>query len=397
MNRSIVLVTIAVVMSLALLFLMHEPTAAPEQLSAPVDIPDLSPAAIVLAAAALPSPTAAVTDLAPDQNLYIVRPGDNLYRIARLYNLPLEALAAANNIGDPSQLQVGQALAIPAAGVTPVTPAPLGSPFYPTPAPLALASPFPPPVSEVNGVPVATIAYLPPAVVANARAIFARGLLLGRNPRAFSKLGDSTIENPHFLARFDEGSYNLGAYAYLQPVIDYFRGSFGRQGEAVHRGLHAWTVFAPLWANRPICAPDEHMLACEFRLHNPSLVFIRLGSNDAGIPKVFDERAREIVQYCIDQGVIPIISTKADRFERGDINNPLLRQIAADFQVPLWDYDAVAGTLPGRGLQADGVHLTTFFVHDYTAPDALQRGHGVSNLTALMMLDRLWREVMGGG
>lgn len=395
MHRGMLLITITIIASLALLLFMHEPTTAPEPLSASADMPAPSPTAAVLAAAP-PSPTAAAT-LALDQRLYIVKPGDNLYRIARLYNLPLETLIAANNLGDPSRLQVGQGLFIPEAGVTPATPAPLGSPLYPTPAPLALKPTPPAAAIMINGVPAKVIVYLPPEVIENARAIFAYGQTLGRNPRAFSKLGDSTIENPHFLARFDEGAYNLGEYAYLQPVIDHFRGSFGRQGEAVHRGLHAWTVFAPLWANRAACAPGEHMLACEFRLHNPSLVFIRLGSNDAGIPKVFDERVREIVQYCIAQGVIPIISTKADRFERGDINNPLLRQIAADFRVPVWDFDAAAGALPGRGLQPDGVHLTTFFAHDYTLPDALQRGHSVSNLTALMMLDRLWREVMGSG
>ncbi len=392
------LITITIIASLALLLFIHEPTAAPEPLSASADTLAPPPPAAVLTTAVLPSPTVAAGALVPDQRLYyIVKPGDNLYRIARLYDLPVETLAAANNLSDPSQLQVGQGLFIPAAGVTPATPAPLGSPLYPTPRPLALEPTIPPAAMMINGVPVEAIVYLPSEVIENARAIFAYGQTLGRNPRAFSKLGDSTIENPHFLARFDEGAYNLGEYAYLQPVIDHFRGSFGRQGEAVHRGLHAWTVFAPLWANRAACALGEHMLACEFRLHNPSLVFIRLGSNDAGIPKVFDERVREIVQYCIVQGVIPVISTKADRFERGDVNNPLLRQIAADFRVPVWDFDAAAGALPGRGLQPDGVHLTTFFAHDYTLLDALQRGHGVSNLTALMMLDRLWREVMGGG
>ena len=45
------------------------------------------------------------------------------------------------------------------------------------------------------------------------------GLELGNNPRAFSKLGDSTIEHPYFLGRFDDGPYNLGSYGYLKGAI----------------------------------------------------------------------------------------------------------------------------------------------------------------------------------
>jgi hypothetical protein len=57
----------------------------------------------------------------------------------------------------------------------------------------------------------------------------------------------------------------------------------------------------------------------------------------------------------------------------------------------LWDFAKIAATLPGRGLGPDGVHLTSFSQHDYTLPQALQRGHGAQNLTALMMLDKIWR------
>ena len=64
--------------------------------------------------------------------------------------------------------------------------------------------------------------------------------------------------------------------------------------------------------------------------------------------------------------------------------------------MPLWDFDLLAQTIPGRGLDADGVHLTTFYAHDYTSPVAFQRGHGVHNLTALIALDAVWREIREG-
>lgn len=254
---------------------------------------------------------------------------------------------------------------------------------------------YPPPPAAINDILVDSIIALPS--LSTLQDIYATGQALGRDAHAFSKLGDSTIENPHFLTRFDQPSaYNLGEWAYLQPVVDFYQGSFGRQGMAVHRGLHTWSVLDPMWADPLNCQPREDMLACEIRLHNPSVIFIRLGSNDVGIPDEVDRDMRLIVDYCIASGVIPIMGTKADRHEGADnINNNIIRQIAADYQLPLWDFDRIAETLPGRGMANDGVHLTTLFSHDYTQAEAFTRGYPVHNLTALIALDRVWRAMQG--
>lgn len=283
------------------------------------------------------------------------------------------------------------------------TPAPLN----PTQTPVRATSTdvdfgiLPPPVfagdypAEVNGIARDRFVILTDSARENTRAIYAYGQTLGRNPRAFSKLGDSTIENPHFLARFDGDFYDLGVYAGLQPVIDYYRGSFERQGMAVKRGMHAWTMFDPLWASAP-CLPSEAPVECEIRLHNPSLVFIRLGTNDVGVPESFERHMRQIVEYCIAQGVIPVIGTKADRRDGPNSpNNVILRRLADEYAVPLWDFDLVAGTLPARGLTNDNAHMTTFYAHDYTQSQAFTRGHAVHNLTALMVLDVVWRVISG--
>ena len=249
-------------------------------------------------------------------------------------------------------------------------------------------------LTNINGVDYQTFLMLDSNVTSHIRQIYAAGQSLGNNPRAFSKLGDSTIEPPHFLTRFDSGDYNLGDYSYLQATINYFAGSFGRQGVAIRRGLHTWSVMDPMWAPKPTCFGGEHMLACEFRLHRPSLLFIRLGANDAGIPETTEENFRNIVQFAIDSGVIPILGTKADLRASGQINNEIMRRVAADFQIPLMDYELIAQTLPGQGLIGDGVHLTSFFSHDYTQPTAFQRGHSTHNLAALVTLDLLWRTVL---
>lgn len=250
-------------------------------------------------------------------------------------------------------------------------------------------------LNSLNGIPVTSIIVMPEHVIANTRAIFAQGQAYGRNPHAYSKVGDSTIQNPHFMSRFDQpGEYNLGPYVYLQPAVDYFGGSHGREGLAVRQGFHSWTVTDPLWADKSICQANESPIACEIRVHNPAIIIIRLGSNDAGVPAMFEQNVRQIVELAITNGIIPVIGTKADRFEGSNINNEILRQIAADYQIPLWDFDVAAQMIPGRGLDVDNVHLTGFFAHDYGSPVTFQRGHGVHSLTALMMLQTLLDEVI---
>ncbi|WP_374687904.1 hypothetical protein [Promineifilum sp.] len=273
---------------------------------------------------------------------------------------------------------------------TPAPPPSTSPPLPRSPAPLPSSTPLGP--QTINGVPLADIAPLPPETAANIQAIYAKGQALGRDPRALSKLGDSTLLNPHFLGPFDSGDYTLGDFGHLQATIDRWAGSFARHGVAARHGLHSWTVFDPMWADEAWCLPGEHLLACEFRLQNPSVLFVRLGSNDAGAPDGFRYNVKEVIEFCLEQGVIPIIGTKADRFEGSNENNDILRALAAEYHVPLWDFDRAAETLPNRGLDADGVHLVIDDLpHDYGDPAAFQRGHAVQDLTALVVLDGLRR------
>ena len=265
-----------------------------------------------------------------------------------------------------------------------------------TDTPTATPTPEPSPTSlgpqEINGIPLSDLVPMPPETAANVAAIYARGQELGRDSKAFSKLGDSTILNPHFLGPFDEGTYNLSDFGYLQPTIDRWRGSFKRHGVGAHFGLHSWTVFDPMWADEKWCEPGEHLLACELRLQNPSVLFVRLGSNDSGSPSGFRYNVRDVIKYAIEHGVIPIIGTKADRFEGSNENNEILRELTAEYHVPLWDFDLLAETLPNRGLGTDNIHLAIEDLpHDYTLPETFQRGHPMQDLTALIALDQVRR------
>lgn len=245
----------------------------------------------------------------------------------------------------------------------------------------------------MNGVPIDLIAVMPPETRDNVRRIYDRGQRLGRNPHAFSKLGDSVSLTSHYLARFAQGRYNLGIYEGLQPTVDFYRRSFDRFGVAVRIGLHAWTAYRPGIADAEKCRPEEHMVECEFRLHNPSVLLVRLGTNDIAPGDAFERAMRYTIEYAMQNGVIPVLGTKADRFEGDNRHNETLRALAAEYHVPLWDFDLVAGTLPDHGLGGDAVHLTMYGANDYSDPATLQFGYPLSDLTGLIVLDQIRRTI----
>ncbi len=104
---------------------------------------------------------------------------------------------------------------------------------------------------------------------------------------------------------------------------------------------------------------------------------------------------RRVIEHSLEEGVIPIIMTKADRFEGEDNRNNLtMRELAGEYRVPLLDYDLIAATLPDRGLKEDGVHMNGPLQHDYNLEETLQKGHTVHNLVVLFMLEEILNEVI---
>ncbi len=59
---------------------------------------------------------------AQGQTIYVVQPGDNLYRISLRYNVTIAAIVSANGIPNPNLIYVGQRLVIPDGGTTPPPP-----------------------------------------------------------------------------------------------------------------------------------------------------------------------------------------------------------------------------------------------------------------------------------
>jgi hypothetical protein len=253
----------------------------------------------------------------------------------------------------------------------------------------------PGPESFINGIQRGWFVVMPDeAGLARLRDAVYTGLELGRDPTRFSKMGDSVTTSEHYFARFDNPDlYDLAPYEDLQPTIDFFSGSFAHNGPAQRIGLATGVVFDPTWADKELCEPNETMLDCEIRRHNPAVLVIKLGTNDLGTIS-FEENMREIIEYTLAQGIIPILSTKADRYEGGDWNNPITRRLAEEYGIPLWDFDFVANTLYERGMAEDGIHLSMSNANVYSDPIVMTRGYPISDLTGLMVLDAVRREVV---
>lgn len=309
--------------------------------------------------------------------------------------VPSPVIEAANTLNAPIDTAAPEATdtAVSTPTIT-ASPPPTTTPSStPSPTPTNTPTITPTPLPPLNGLTIADILIMDEATVANVRQIFANGQRLGRDPHAYSVLGDSTVMTPHLLSRFARDDLNLGQYAYLQPTVDHFQGIWRRFGVATDYGLHSWSVFDPLWADKDWCLPNEDLLTCEFRLQNPAFLLVRLGSNDAGSPGGFEYNVRQVIEHAIANGVVPIIITKPDRFEGDNTNNEIMRQLAADYQVPIWDLDRVAETLPGKGLDADQVHMVEYPANDFSDTAVFTSGHAMQDLSGLMVLQAILQTV----
>lgn len=233
-----------------------------------------------------------------------------------------------------------------------------------------------------------------PEITDTAREIYRRGLELGNNPNAFSKVGDCQNVTAYFLTDFDQsGQYRLGEYDELQATINHFAGSWARESAAVEAGFNVASVLSPMWADPKRCQKGENPLACEYRLHQPSVVIISMETWWSARPaEEYERYLRQVVEFWIERGVVPILGTKADNVEGDHSINAAIVRVGQALDVPVWNFWAAVQPLPNRGLETDGFHLV------YARPffddsRLMQAGWPVRNLTALQMIDAVWRGV----
>jgi hypothetical protein len=294
-------------------------------------------------------------------------------------------------------------LAIPEAPPAPEVAVEAEAPVDPTPVPAAT---FAAPLTPRNYGVISGIG-------ANTRRIFQQGQTLGNRANVFVKVGDSITHDRHFLAAIGWGAYNLHNYSNLQPVIDYFSAvqvrdgnSFTNSSLAAHNSWTTTSVLNPERAWREVCGEGESPLICEYRVAQPSIALIMLGTNDVVLTpiEVYRDNLSAIVQISIDSGVIPVLSTLPPRPEYQDrvvAYNQVITEVARAYAVPLWDFGSTLYGLPNLGLE-DGIHPSTpagnqaadyASTVDFSAHN-LQYGFTQRNLSALQVLDAIWRNVM---
>lgn len=225
-------------------------------------------------------------------------------------------------------------------------------------------------------------------------ALYKEGQTKGNDRSVFSKIGDSETSSEYFLKPFDLGpkNYTLGPYANLQELLNYFKGSFSRVSLAARPSFSASSVFSSIWSDPTICG-SEYPISCEYRINRPAFALIMFGSNDVhNSPEVFEKNFRAVIEFSLKNNVIPIIATKADNLEGDGRINATIARLAQEYEVPLWNFWRAMQGLPKNGLSDDQVHFT-YARNDFTDPEAMKMGWPVRNLTALQVLDKVWRTV----
>lgn len=227
-----------------------------------------------------------------------------------------------------------------------------------------------------------------------AREILRAGMEAGNDPHAFSKVGDCDTSTTWYLSDYDRDQvyYDLGDYEELRPVLDFFQGSFSRLSLTAKPGFSAASVLSSFWLDYEVCGYDELPLTCEYRIRNPLAVLISLGTNDGYNPPVFKENLRQIIEITLEQNRLPILMLKADNVEGNYSINQDIADLAAEYDLPLWNFWASVQHLENHGLQEDGIHLT-FFSNYFSNPLTWKTAWAYRNLTALQVLEKLQYEI----
>ncbi len=253
---------------------------------------------------------------------------------------------------------------------------------------------------------------LPDPVVTHIRQLYAVGQQRGNRANVFAKVGDSITVSILTLNPIGEGLYKLADYGYLQDVIDFYtpaltrngHNSFNEETVAAAIGWTTYRVLDPEEGDPDLCASDELPLLCEYRLIQPSVSLIMFGTNDVSvlIPEHFRFNLGKIVDLTEAQGIIPILTTIPVREgyeDRVPQFNAIIVGVAQQHALPWVDYGGAMLALGADGLDLDGAHPSIppkgyTGAADFSTPN-LRYGYVLRNLTALQMLDAVWRTTAG--
>jgi hypothetical protein len=263
------------------------------------------------------------------------------------------------------------------------------------------------------------------------RAVLADGRARGNRDDVFAKVGDSNTAIPDFLKPIGCGEVIYGPWESLRAVVERWsatpvvRGwelnpceasnSFTRIGSAAFPG---WRTSDFLRAHEPhpteCQPPDDVSVRCELSQIKPSVALVMVGTNDMLHPETQEpdpgareqsrEELRRLIREIIDAGVIPVVSTLPPRRHPPSSEflpplwNEMIIEVAAEEQVPLWNYWLALQSASQFGMSYD-------WLHPSPAPtgagdlrnEAMDWGFNVRNLTALQVLEKVGRIVIDDG
>lgn len=222
----------------------------------------------------------------------------------------------------------------------------------------------------------------------NIREVYMRGLSLGNNPNAFSIFGDCQARPDEFFGVFETDLSTLNTLPpQLRETVERFEGSFNRESPTTQDGTTPGALLWSQWHRGEFgCTFLETPVECELRTHKPSFVIIQVGSH---FESRNTEYLRRVIVQLVNKGVVPILATKADNRELDHRVNRDMAMLAAEFNLPLWNFWSAVSHLPNRGL--------------YTRQDRPLQGdiylteeaQEIHSMTGLEALDIVWRMAAG--
>ena len=299
---------------------------------------------------------------------------------------PTQVTSTQANV--PASTPTERLLALDVAPVSPPTATQKPRQFSPiTPVPTRTVAPTPiPSTLEVEDSAWKDLPIIPETVDASLQRVYERGLVLGNDPHAFSIFGDCQARPEEFFGLFETDADLVQSLSPdLREVVDYFSGSFNRESPTAQDGTTPGSLLWTQWHRGEYgCSFAETPVACELRIHRPSFVLIQIGTH---FESRNTEYLRRVILQLLDAGVVPILATKADNREKDERINRDMAMLAAEYDLPLWNFWAAVSDLPNRGL--------------YTRDDRPLQGdiylteeaaviHRLSGLTAL---NAVWRAV----
>lgn len=225
-----------------------------------------------------------------------------------------------------------------------------------------------------------------PNVSPTAMQIIEKGLALGNNAKAFSKVGDCQSVPGVFLGVYATDKWTLPEeHQSASAAIEHFQGSFRKENETAKNGYAVSSVLNPTFSDPKHCQSKETPLDCELRLRRPIVVFVVMGTSWwPEISKNFEKRLRQIVDVLIQQGSLPILVTKPDNVEGDETINLAIAQVAYDYDLPLINIWKAFEPLPAHGLRPDGIYMSS-------------KSWNTRNLYALVTLEKLRKVILSLG